>query len=143
LVLFTEKTSKVLKEKQSKTPTKKKKHKRYWKNSASSYSGADRIKISHKTLKSKDRCPVCKKGKVYDMASPALILRITGQAPLSAKVYQLQKLRCNLCGQVFTAKAPETFGDEKYDSASGAMIALLRYGSGLPFNRLAQLQASL
>jgi len=84
-----------------------------------------------------------KTSKVYDTASPALIVRISAKAPLSAKVYELQKLRCNLCGQVFTAKAPEALGDEKYDSASGAMIALLKYGSGLPFNRLAQLQASL
>ena len=87
--------------------------------------------------------PCLQKGKVYDTASPALIVRVSAQAPLSAKVYELQKLRCNLCGQVFTAKAPEALGDEKYDSASGAMIALLKYGSGLPFNRLAQLQASL
>ena len=139
----TEKTSKVLKEKQTRKPDKKKKHKGHGKNSASSYSGADKIKIPHQSLKPKDRCPVCKKGKVYDTASPALIVRISAKAPLSAKVYELQKLRCNLCGQVFTAKAPEALGDEKYDSTSGAMIALLKYGSGLPFNRLAQLQANL
>jgi transposase-like protein len=53
-----------------------------------------------------------------------------------ATVYQLERLRCNLCGEIFTAKAPEGMGDEKYDAASGAMIALLKYGSGLPFNRL-------
>jgi len=55
----------------------------------------------------------------------------------------LQKLRCNLCGKVFTARAPDHVGDEKYDAASGAMIALLKYGSGLPFNRLEQLQGCL
>jgi transposase len=30
-----------------------------------------------------------------------------------------------------------------FDEASGAMIALLKYGSGLPFNRIEQLQGSL
>ena len=36
---------------------------------------------------------------------PGILVRITGQAPLQAKVYELQKLRCNLCGKVFTAEA--------------------------------------
>ncbi|MCL5071476.1 MAG: hypothetical protein M1308_11360 [Actinobacteria bacterium] len=36
----------------------------------------------------------------------------------------------------FTAEAPEGVGDEKYDVASGAMLALLKYGSGVPFYRL-------
>jgi hypothetical protein len=71
------------------------------------------------------------------------VVRVTGKAPLQATVYQMERLRCNLCGEVFTAKTPDDVGDEKYDAASAAMIALLKYGSGLPFNRLQQLQASL
>jgi len=75
--------------------------------------------------------------------SPARGKRITGQAPVQAKVYQLQKLRCNLCGKVFTAQAPEGVGSAKYDATAGSMIALLKYGSGLPFNRLQGLQGNL
>src|SRR5665811_303944 len=116
---------------------------RHGRNAASVYSEAEKIEIPHESLKPKDRCPACNKGKVYDMKEPGVIVRITGQAPLAAKVYELQKLRCNLCGEIFTAKAPQGLGDEKYDSASGAMIALLKYGSGLPFNRLEGLQESL
>ena len=138
----TEKTSKVLKERKVKR-SEKKEPEGHGRNGASSYSGAQKIKIPNRTLKPKDRCPVCKKGKVYDTAKPGVIVRITGQAPLAAKVYELERLRCNLCGRVFTAKAPESVGDEKYDSASGAMTALLKYGTGLPFNRLERLQASL
>ncbi len=41
------------------------------------------------------------------------------------------------------AKTSDGIGDEKYDAASAIMIALLKYGSGLPFNRLQQLQASM
>jgi transposase len=48
---------------------------------------------------------------------------VTGQSPLQATVYELEKLRCNLCGIVFTDKAPEHMGDEKYDAAASAMIA--------------------
>jgi transposase len=72
-----------------------------------------------------------------------VLVRITGQPPLAAKVYVLQKLRCHLCGQVFTAAAPADAGDQKYDATAGSMIGLLKYGSGLPFNRLDGLQGQL
>jgi len=55
----------------------------------------------------------------------------------------LQKLRCHLCGEVFTAAAPAEAGDRKYDATAGSMIGLLKYGSGLPFNRLDGLQGHL
>lgn len=137
-----EKTSKVLKENKARK-SKDEEIKGHGRNAATSYSQAEKIEIAHESLKPKDKCPVCNKGKVYDMKEPAVIVRITGQAPLAAKVYELQRLRCNLCGEIFTAKEPQGLGDEKYDSASGAMIALLKYGSGLPFNRLEGLQESL
>ncbi len=112
-------------------------------NGASAYTGADKVPVAHESLKPKDPCPLCDKGKVYDINKPGVIVRVTGNAPLSATVYELQKLRCNLCGEIFTAKTPINVGKEKYDAASGAMVALLKYGSGLPFNRLEQLQGCL
>jgi hypothetical protein len=72
-----------------------------------------------------------------------VLVRVTGQPPLTAKVYQLQKLRCHLCSQVFTAAAPAEAGERKYDATAGSMIALLKYGSGLPFNRIAGLQGHM
>ena len=65
-----------------------------------------------------------------------MLVRIKGQAPIAATVYELEKLRCNLCGDVFTAAAPEGVGEEKYDETAASMIAMLRYGSGFPWNRL-------
>jgi hypothetical protein len=62
---------------------------------------------------------------------------------VQAKVYQLQKLRCHLCGKIFTAEAPAEAGLEKYDATTGSIIGLLKYGSGLPFNRLERLQGSV
>jgi transposase len=44
---------------------------------------------------------------------------------------------------VFTAPAPEGAGPEKYDETTAAMIALLKYGSGLPFYRLEKLEQLL
>jgi hypothetical protein len=68
---------------------------------------------------------------------------MVGQAPLAATVYELDRLRCNLCGEVFTAQEPEGIGPEKYDETTAAMIALLKYGSGMPFYRLEKLEQLL
>ena len=140
----TEKTAKVLKRnKAGGKNKKKKKRKGHGKNGAAAYHGAEKIKVPHECLKPKDSCPDCHRGKLYELPQPGIIVRVTGNAPCSGKIYELQKLRCNLCQKIFTAAAPDDIGDEKYDAASGAMIALLKYGSGLPFNRLDQLQATL
>ncbi len=146
----TEKTAKVLgnKDKTGVSPEKsdnpdKPNPKGHGRNGAESYKGADKVEVQHDTLKPKDNCPKCIKGKLYEIKKPKTVVRITGQSPLHATVFEMQRLRCNLCGEVFTANAPEGIGEEKYDAESGAIIALLKYGSGLPFNRLEQLQASL
>jgi transposase len=72
-----------------------------------------------------------------------VLVRIKGQAPLAATVYELEKLRCNLCGNVYTAAVPAEAGEKKYDESAAAMIALLRYGSGVPWNRTEGLEANL
>jgi transposase len=120
----------------------KPKPKGHGRNAAADYTGAEQIKVDHATLKPKDNCPDCLKGILYEMKVPKVVVRITGKAPIGAKVYQMQKLRCNLCGEIFIADTPAGIGEEKYDAASAAMIALLKYGSGMPFYRLEQLQGS-
>ena len=109
-------------------------------NGASSYTGAQKVAVPHSTLHSGDACPGCEKGKVYAQKEPRTLVRIVGQAPLAATVYELDRLRCNLCGEVFTAEEPEGVGPEKYDETTAAMIALLKYGSGMPFYRLEKLE---
>jgi transposase len=112
-------------------------------NGAEDYSGAERIEVSHETLKPGDDCPECLKGTVYETTRPGVLVRITGQSPLEAKLYALEKLRCNLCGTVFTAEPPAGVGTERYDATAGAMIALLKYGTGLPFSRMERTQGHL
>ena len=147
----TEKTSKVLEQAGIKAPPKsspppnapgppKPGHGR---NGAAAYRGAERVKIVHGSLKPGDHCPECLKGKVYVQKEPALRIRVVGQAPIAATVYELERLRCNLCGDVFEAEAPEGVGEKKYDETAAAMIGLLKYGSGVPFYRLEGLEASL
>ena len=122
----------------------KKKRKGHGRNGAASYHGADKIWVPHATLKPGCSCPECINGKVYPQKHHAVIVRVVGQAPLAATLWELERLRCNLCGKVFTAEAPEGVGEKgKYDESAAAMIAMLRYGAGTPFYRLAKLQQSL
>jgi transposase len=112
-------------------------------NGADAYRGAEKIEVPHESLRPGDACPDCTQGTVYEVSRPGVLVRIRGQAPVEAKVYRLQKLRCNLCGKVFTAQPPEGVGSRKYDATVGSMIGLLKYGSGMPFNRMEGLQGNL
>jgi transposase len=112
-------------------------------NAAQAYSGAPIVECDHPDLEPGDRCPQCDKGRVYD-SPPRSIVKVVGQAPLGATVYKLQRLRCRLCDAIFTAPLPAAVASlPKYDSSCASMIALLRYGHGLPNFRLEGLQASL
>jgi len=138
----TEKLEKASRKKKAKDSEKKSK-KGHGRKSADDYTGAEKRNIQHSTLKPGDNCPACLKGKVYEMQKPKKVVRITGNAFLSGTVYEMQRLRCNLCGEIFTANTPEGVGEEKYDAKSKAMLTLLKYGTGMPFNRLENLQQSL
>ena len=109
--------------------------------SADEYPGADQVDVKHPSLVIGDACPDCGQGKLYEK-TPGVLVRFTGQAPLHATVYRRQKLRCHLCGKLFTAPIPADVGDSKYDHTVASMIGLLKYGSGLPFNRLERLQGN-
>jgi hypothetical protein len=121
----------------------KEKSKGHGRNGARDYTGAKKVKVPHESLKPGDSCPLCKKGKVYFLKTPAYIVRLVGQPPIGGTVYEMENLRCNLCLEVFTAAPPDGVGTKKYDPSAGAMISILRYGSGFPFNRLARMQGSM
>ena len=134
--LVTEKTREVLERagfsdqpKPSAEDKKKAKKPGHGRNGADAYSGATRVEVPYGQLTPGDRCPACERGRVYQQQDPRVLVRIAGQAPLTATVYELERLRCNLCGEVFTAKTPEGVGEEKYEDTATAMIAQLKYGS--------------
>jgi transposase len=107
------------------------------------FKGAGRQSIPHETLIHKDPCPLCLKGILYRLGKPGQVICFTGQVPINATIYKLEKLRCNLCGEVFTAQAPGGKTGRDYDASAMAMIPLLKYGCGFPWSRLAKLQESL
>jgi transposase len=144
----TEKTSTVI----EKPTASRSQHKRdtdnsapsgHGRNSAAAFTSANRVVIAHRTLHSGDTCPECCEGRVYRQKEPATMIRIIGQAPLAATVFEMERLRCNACGEIFTADEPEEAGTGKYDAKAIAMVALLKYGTGVPFKRLAKLEDQL
>jgi transposase len=112
-------------------------------NPATAFTGAERVRVKHAQLKSGDVCPECREGKVYCQKDPKTLVRIVGRPPLQATVFEMERLRCNGCGEVFTANEPQSAGPEKFDATAVATTALLKYGTGMPFNRLEQLEKHL
>ena len=110
--------------------------------SANAYEGAERVECRHEELAVGQRCPVCGQGTLYELP-PGRQIRIDGHALLSAICYELQKLRCSACGQIFTAPLPPEAGAEKYSPRARAVLAVSRCYLGVPLYRLQGYQAML
>ena len=109
---------------------------------AAAYGGATRVECRHEELAVGQRCPVCGQGTLYPLPA-GVEIRIDGNALLSALRYELEKLRCSACGEIFTAGLPEGVGDEKYSARARAVLAVSRYALGVPGYRLQGYQAML
>ena len=112
-------------------------------NGAAAYIGAQKIPIPHPSLHGGDSCPGCARGKVYPMKDPGVRVRFSGVAPLQAKVFECARLRCGLCGEVYTADTPAGVGEQKYDETAAVVVGMLRYSIGVPFNRIEKVQENL
>ena len=110
---------------------------------AADYPDAEHIAVTHETLVAKEPCPACDKGTLYRMKEPVQFLRIIGRPPLCAVCFDLEQLRCSACGKVFTAQPPPQAQGKKFSDTAASMMTLLRYGIGLPLNRLDHLQSWL
>lgn len=110
---------------------------------AAAYVGAQKVTVAHPTFKAGQSCPGCLKGCLYPLRVPRQMVRFHGVAPLSATCWEMERLRCNLCQEVFAAPPPAGLGEKKYDETATAMVALLKYGTGLPFNRIEKLHAGM
>lgn len=125
------------------TKGKKPKRKGHGRNGAGAYPDAKRTPVPHTTFVPGCPCPTdgCK-GKLY-LKPPRVVLRVFGQPSLVGRIWEQGCLRCNLCGERFFAPLPVEARGPTYDVTAVAMIAILHFGNGFPFNRLAQLQVSL
>jgi len=139
----TEKTSKVLNRAasdQASSGAAKAKRKGHGRRAATTYWGAKKVPVPHGQLKAGDVCPGCAKAKLYDTRRPAMLLHLHAQPAIAGTVFELEKLRCALCGKLFNATAPPEAGQEKYNPNVAPMLAVMRYGYGMPMNRLEQMQ---
>ncbi len=96
--------------------------------------------VTHEALSPGGPCPHCQAGTLYRQKDWSQVVRLIGQPPVGGRRYELERLRCGLCGKTETAPLPEESGPSKYDPTVAAMIAALRYGQGLPWNRIEELQ---
>lgn len=104
------------------------------------YQAVTRVECRHEELAVGERCPACGRGRLYRLP-PGVEMRLDGHALLSAIRYELEKLRCSACGQIFTASLPREAGVEKYSARARAVLALARYYLGVPWYRLESFQA--
>ena len=118
----------------------KAKRKGHGRKGAKDYSGAKRVWVKHLLHCVGGLCPKCLKGKLYQLKVPARVVRIVAQPMFSAIIHELERLRCALCGAVFTAQAPAEAGLTKHDPSVGIMLAIMRYGAGFPMYRMAKWQ---
>ena len=125
---------------QAPTPDAAKRRPGHGRRGAATYTGAAWVSCRHETLAAGQRCPACSRGTLYPLPA-GVEMRIDGNALLSAVRYELEKLRCSACGEVFTAAVPATAAPEKYSPRARAVIAVGRYYLGLPFYRMEQYQA--
>ncbi len=107
----TEKTSSVFEDRNSAAPEEDgpptDSPRGHGRNGAAAYRGAKKVEIAHVNLAHGDRCPDCARGNVYTQKGPKALVRIVGQAPLAATVYELERLRCNACGRYSQPRSPK------------------------------------
>lgn len=108
---------------------------------AESYRAEQTVICNHESLKAGERCPRAGcPGRLYDTKQPCVHVQLLGRPAVTALRYDQQVLRCSACQQRFVAGLPPGVEPVKYDATADAMIALMKYGLGMPWYRLSRLQ---
>ena len=110
---------------------------------STAYSGAAVQYCPHPHLVAGDACPdqLCP-GHLYDTRSPSILIRLEGQPVVGATRYEQQVLRCSACQYRYTAPLLAGVSPQKYAATADVAIALAKYSAGVPFHRLAEMQAA-
>lgn len=99
----------------------------------------------HDELKKGEACPLCETGTLYKY-EPATLLRIIGKSPFKPEQHVRERLRCNACGEFFTAPLPDEVradgeGLQMYGYSARSIISIQKCFGGTPFHRLGSLQS--
>ncbi len=108
---------------------------------ANDYPGAKTVVCHHEKYKAGDTCPLCQRGLLLQAISTTRI-QIDGTLPLMGTRYEIENIACTLC-PFTTAANPPVDLSKKYTEKAKAVLAYLHYGMGLPYYRLARMQAML
>lgn len=121
--------------------SKDQKPKGHGRNNADAYKGAQVVDVEHQDLKPGDNCPdeYCD-GKLYELSDPGVFVQVIGSPLATATRYNLQKLRCTLCGLTYQASLPKGVSDKKYDENFVSMLMINKYFISVPFYRQDRLQ---
>ncbi len=80
-------------------------------------------------------------GKLYALP-PGKLIRLQGSPLIVGQRYEVEKLRCTVCGEVYQAEVPESIAKApKYAPSVKSRIDVSRYGMGLPHKRLEHFQS--
>lgn len=104
-------------------------------NPSSAYQNKEIITVTNIDYKPGDLCPLGCGGRLY-IATPGVIIKVTGQNNFYVTEYHIEKLRCALCGELFPAVIPEAALGEKYDAKFKSNLALQKYYNATPFYTL-------
>ena len=88
------------------TPGEKPPRKGHGRRAAHAYWGARKVQVSHSQFKVGQKCPACDQGQLYDTGRPLVLLYLQAQPIIAGTVFELEKLRCAACGQLFSATPP-------------------------------------
>jgi len=104
-------------------------------NPSNVYQNKEIITVTHADYKAGDDCPLGCGGKLYKV-NPGVIIKVSGKNNFCVTEYQVEKLRCALCGELFAAAIPEVALGEKYDARFKASLVLQKYYNATPFYTL-------
>lgn len=108
---------------------------------AAAYTGCQQVLVHHRFLTAGDPCPHCQEGTLYRQSEWGQVVRLIGRPPVGGTRYQLERLRCGLCGELQKAQLPEDAGPVKYDPTVVSVVGVLRYGLGVPWKRIEYTQS--
>jgi len=101
------------------------------------FSKADLVSIPHPDLKHGEPCPCGCGGKVYRATRVNTFRHFVGRPPIQLTIYETEVLHCRLCDSVYPAPLPAGVGPNSYDATAVSVLALGRYGTGIPVYRQA------
>ena len=122
--------------------TKGKEKKGHGKRGHKDFPGAKQELHCHHEFNKGDQCPECSRGKLYPI-DPGVLIQFTGTSAIQLTVHKTEKFRCNTCGEIFEADLPKEIKKQKYDESADVVIALQKYGLGIPFYRSEKWQKAM